>query len=180
MNRKTLSITHGAITAALTVLLILADRLVAGFIMSFLPIPLIVYGMYYSVKESFVVYVVTVLLVMIIPGQLPTTILMINYGLLAILYIAIFKTKLPNKLKILVIYLGNLLNYFIMMRFFGAFFGLEFSTLIQEYELIFKNVGTEVLYYMAIVGVLFTAAMETFIIYLAAKQVTYLMKRHRK
>ncbi len=179
MNRNTQSITHGAITAALTVLLILADRLVAGFIMSFTPLPLIVYGLYYSVKESILTYVVTVLLVMIIPGQLPTTILMISYGLVALIFIWAYKKEFHKFFKFLAVYIGNLINFVVMMKFFGKFFGLEFGLLITELQMIFKSMSHQNLQILAVFVVLLTVTLETFVIYIGADYITYLMKRHR-
>ncbi len=187
MRRNTLSITHGAITAALSVLIILGDRIVAGFIMPFIPLPLIVYGLYYPMKQSIITYVSTVFLVMMVPGQLPTTILMMTYGLVALVYIAIFKTKINKYMKVFVLYLANLLNYFLMMTFFGQFFGLDLKTLVLEIEMFFEFITKSslvlpeaTLYNLALVGVMGTVAMETFIIYLSATQLTYFMKRHRK
>ena len=180
MNRNTKSITHGAITAALTVLVILGDRLVAGFIMSFVPLPLIVYGLYYTVGESMLTYVVTVLLVMIIPGQLPTTILMITYGFVAMVFITVYKKHVHRYLKFLAVYLGNLVNYVVMMKFFGKFFGMDFNTLITEVNMIFKSASPKNLQIIAIFIILITVTLETFIIYISANYVSYLMKRHRK
>lgn len=180
MRQSTKSMTHGAITAALTVLLLLADRMLAGFIMSFLPLPLIVYGMYYSLKESVITYVVTVLLVMIIPGQLPTTIMMITYGFVGLVYIGVFKTNLKKWRKFLVVFLGNFINYFIMMKFFGNFFGMEINLLITQISGFLSFLEPKTVTILAILMVLFTVALETLIIFLSSVQVSYLMKRHRK
>lgn len=180
MRRQTVSITQGSITAALTVVLILTDRMLAGFIMTFIPLPLIVYGMYHPMKESIITYVATVFLVMIVPGQLPTTILMITYGIVALVYIVVNKTELKKSLKFIIIYLSNLVNYLIMMTFFGKFFGLEMRVFMLEIKAITRISNQDTLFILATAGLLFTVLLETFIIYVGANQLSYLMKRHRK
>ena len=76
------------ITASITVVLLLVINI--AILMSFLPIPLIVYGLYYSIKRFFNLHSYRSL-VMIIPRQLPTTMLMIVYGFVGLVYIAVFK-----------------------------------------------------------------------------------------
>lgn len=179
MNRSTKSMTHGAITAALSVILILIDRLLGGFIMSFLPLPLIIYGIYYNFNQSILTYIVSVLLVMIIPGQLPTTILMMTYGFVGLVYIGVMKTNWRRLHKFLVVFGGNLINYLIMMKFFGKFFGMDFQTLTLEIQMIFKSMSTQNLQIIALIVLLLTIAIETFIIYISSTRLIYLMKRHR-
>lgn len=179
MKRSTLSITHGAITASITVVLLLVDRLIAGFLMSFLPIPLIVYGLYYSIKESFLTYIVTVLLVMIIPGQLPTTMLMIVYGFVGLVYIAVFKTDLSKIMKFIIVFIGVAIGYYIMVRFFGQFFGLDFSTTMMEVETMFKITDPTKVRILAFTVIFLTMFLETLIIFMAANLVTMRIKRHR-
>lgn len=180
MKQTTRSMTHGAITAALTVVLLLVDRMLAGFLMSFLPLPLIIYGLYYPLNQSIITYVVTVLLVMIIPGQLPTTIMMITYGFVGLVYIWAHKKDVSDNIKFFIVFLGNFINYFIMMKFFGSFFGMEFNLLITQVQGFLKFLSPSLVKVLAMIIVLFTIALETVIIFLSARQLTYLMKSHRK
>ncbi|WZU01625.1 hypothetical protein MGH68_00155 [Erysipelothrix sp. D19-032] len=58
--KTTKHLTTGAMTVALTTLVMLFDRATVGVFMSFLPVPLIVYGFYFGLKSSFPVYVACV------------------------------------------------------------------------------------------------------------------------
>ena len=66
--RKTIHLTHGAMTVALTGIILLMDRLFMGFFMPFLALPLIVYGTYYSLEESYLVAISNVLIAIILYG----------------------------------------------------------------------------------------------------------------
>lgn len=179
MNRKTTSITHGAITAALTVIVIMLDRVLAGFLMTFVNMPLIIYGLYYSTKETFLTYIVTVLLVMIVPGQLPTTILMISYGLVGVAYVYMNKKDISNALRFLFVSLANGINYLIMMKFFGSFFGMEFNLLLVETQTMLKLSNETTVLYMTIFILITTILLETFIIFMTANYLSLRMKKHR-
>lgn len=180
MRKTTTSITHGAITASITVVLLLIDRVLAGFLMSFLPLPLIVYGLYYSIKEASITYVVTVLLVMIVPGQLSTTVLMIIYGFVGMVYIAVFKSQMPRIIKFLFVYVGLALGYFVMISFFGAFFGLEFQMTVDEVIKFLNITNQQTAQNVAVVVILLTILLETIIVFMSARIITQRMKLHRK
>ena len=180
MRKTTTCITHGAMTASITVVLLLIDRVFAGFLMSFLPLPLIVYGLYYSIKEALITYVVTVLLVMIVPGQLPTTVLMVIYGFVGMIYIAVFKSQMHRFIKFLFVYGGMAIGYFVMIRFFGTFFGLEFHMTVDEVVRFLKVTNPQTAQNLAIVVILLTILLETFIIFMGANIITQRMKVHRK
>lgn len=180
MKKTTISLAHGAMTAALTVLLVLLDRLTVGFLMPFLPIPLILYGMFYSLAETATAYIVTVLLVAIIPGSFPITIMMCSYGAIALIYTSISKKDVSKFVRIFIVFLGVALHYFIMIHFFGAFFGLKFETTMLEVEKFFRINNEIMVKIVALLIVLATIIMETFIIFLSTELVETKLRVHRK
>lgn len=180
MRKTTKSITHGALTAAITVVLILVDRVFVGLFMSFIPLPLIVYGLYYTVKESLVTYLVTVFLVMMVFGQLPITILTIVYGFVGLVYIAVFKTEFNKIIKFLAVFFGLMVAYVIMILFFGAFFGMDIFSTMMELQSILKVNDPQILKVGAYLILMLTVALETFVIFMSATLITQSMKRHRK
>lgn len=180
MRKTTRSITDGAITATLSVMLLLVDRLVAGFLMSFLPLPLIVYGIYYSIKETILAYVVTVLLVAIFPGQLSTTILMLMYGVIAVIYVGVSKTNLNKYLKFLFLFFGVTLCWIVMITGFGSLFGLSFELTKQEIITFLNITDANLINILAIGVIVVSMILETLIITLASEFITQRMKLHRK
>ena len=180
MRKTTKSITHGALTAAITVVLILVDRVFVGLFMSFIPLPLIVYGLYYTVKESLVTYLVTVFLVMMVFGQLPITILTIVYGFVGLVYIAVSKTEINKTIKFLAVFFGLMVAYVIMILFFGAFFGMDIFSTMMELQSILKVNDPQILKVGAYLILMLTVALETFVIFMSATLITQSMKRHRK
>lgn len=180
MRKTTKSITHGALTAAITVVLILVDRVFVGLFMSFIPLPLIVYGLYYTVKESLVTYLVTVFLVMMVFGQLPITILTIVYGFVGLVYIAVFKTEINKIIKFLAVFFGLMVAYVIMILFFGAFFGMDIFSTMMELQSILKVNDPQILKVGAYLILMLTVALETFVIFMSATLITQSMKQHRK
>lgn len=182
MNRNTRSITQGALTAALSVITVLFDRLVGGFIMPFLPLPLIVYGAYHTLNETILSYVVTVLLVAIVPGSLPTTILMLMYGLIAIVYLMIVKMKIGNFYKFCLLTLGVSVVYGVMIVNFGAFFGLTYDIAFAEAGAMLKFVGIEnesIVKNVVYLTIFSTIILETIIISISAKFLLMRIGVHR-
>ena len=182
MNRNTRSITQGALTAALSVIIVLFDRLVSGFIMPFLPLPLIVYGTYHTINETILSYVVTVLLVAIVPGSLPTTILMLMYGVIAIVYLMIVRMKTGNLIKFALLALGVSFVYGVMIVNFGAFFGLSYDTALTEGAMLLKFVGIQnenLVKYVVYLTIFSTIILETIIISISAKFLVTRIGVHR-
>ncbi|NLW15216.1 MAG: DUF2232 domain-containing protein [Erysipelothrix sp.] len=180
MNRSTRSLTQGAITGALTVILILANQMTANFLMSFIPLPLIIYGMEHGFKNSIITYVVCVLLVAIVPGDLPTTVLMITYGIVGLVYVMVVNKNISKTAKFIVVSLGNSINYILLMYFFGTFFGLTLETTMLEIETFLKVTDPALIWILSIGIIVFTIILETFIIFYSSQQVKYMLERHRK
>lgn len=183
MNRKTRSITQGALTASLSVIIVLLDRLLNGFIMPFLPLPLIIYGQYHTIGETLLAYVVTILLVAIVPGSIPTTILMILYGLIALVYLLINRSNYNKVLKFLLLVMGISIAYIVMILNFGAFFGLNLEVAFMEarafIQFIFKAENENLVKYVVYLIIFSTIILETIIINLSAKFLIMRIGIHR-
>ena len=179
MNRNTRTIAEGAMTAALSVVVLLSSEITGGFMMPFLPLPIIIYGIYHTLKDSILVYVVSILLVAIIPGQLPTTVMMVMYGFVALVYVGIDKKNVPNSVRFLVVLLGTAINYIVMIAFFGPFFGLDFNITLTEVRT-FLRINNENLVKTIAIGVIFiTMVLETIVIFMSANMVRIRLAHHR-
>nr|WP_252968992.1 hypothetical protein [Erysipelothrix rhusiopathiae] len=85
--KKTLSLTYGAMTVALTGIILFFDRITAGFFMTFLALPLIVYGSYCDWSDAFVVYLSCIIMAVIMSGLFSTVLMMAGYGAVGLAYI---------------------------------------------------------------------------------------------
>lgn len=125
--RNTKHITTGAFTIGLTSLIILGDRVSVGTFMSFLALPIIVYGYYYSFKSSVVVYASCVLMSFVLTGYLPTIITMLGYGFVG-LSLVYSRNKSFSSLKTyLIMYITSIPIYSVMIFFFGEYFGVSLT-----------------------------------------------------
>lgn len=176
--KKTIHITHGAMTLALTALILFADRITMGFFMPFLALPLIIYGVHYSMQESVIVAISIVFLAMMLSGLLPTVISSIGYSLVGLMYIYCYH---EDKKRIQYYVLMGLVMagfYFVMIRFFGEYFGIDIMETIQFAEKYLpKGAPVSLLQTAAYFSIFITLLMEVFIVKVSADIVIMALKR---
>lgn len=178
--KKTLSLTYGAMTVALTGIILFFDRITAGFFMTFLALPLIVYGSYCDLSDAFVVYISCILMAVIMSGLFSTVLMMAGYGAVGLAYIYSMKRNDKPLRSYLVMGVVIALFYFIMIRFFGPAFGMDFQEMLQSVKAVL-NVHNPILINVISVGmVLLTMVMELFIIKTSADIVLVMLHRNRK
>lgn len=178
--KKTLSLTYGAMTVALTGIILFFDRITAGFFMTFLALPLIVYGSYCDWSDAFVVYLSCIIMAVIMSGLFSTVLMMAGYGAVGLAYIYSMKKNASPSRSYLAMGVVIALFYFIMIRFFGPAFGMDFQEIIQSVKGILNIHNSLVLYGISISMVLITMAMELFIIKTIADIVLVMLHRNRK
>lgn len=132
MNQQIKSITFGAITAGIGVLAVFSLSITAGITMPFLSIPLIIYGLYFDLKQCVTTSFVMTLLVGIVFGSVPYLVMMATYNIVALAYIYAHQNNYSLKKKFMFVVSANAFNYLILMTFFGAIFGLDFQTTVHE------------------------------------------------
>ncbi|MDE8320327.1 DUF2232 domain-containing protein [Erysipelothrix rhusiopathiae] len=120
--KKTLSLTYGAMTVALTGIILFFDRITAGFFMTFLALPLIVYGSYCDWSDAFVVYLSCIIMAVIMSGLFSTVLMMAGYGAVGLAYIYSMKKNASPSRSYLAMGVVIALFYFIMIRFFWSSF----------------------------------------------------------
>lgn len=177
--RKTIHLTHGAMTVALTGIILLMDRLFMGFFMPFLALPLIVYGSYYSLEESYLVAISNVLIAIILSGMLPTVITSIGYSIVGLSYIYAYKKDYSKKRYYLIMSIFMSLFYAVMVLFFGEYFGIDIRESIEVISGFVKFLNPIIIKILAYLSVVLTMLMEVFIVKVSADMIIYLLHRHR-
>ncbi len=176
--KKTIHITHGAMTLALTALILFADRITMGFFMPFLALPLIIYGAHYSMQESLIVALSTVFLAMMLSGMLPTVISSIGYSLVGLMYIYCYHEDKSRGQYYFWMSLVMAGFYYIMIRFFGEYFGVDILETIRfAQEYMPKGAPVSLIKGIAYFSVLITMLMEVFIVKVSADIVIMALKR---
>lgn len=180
--RKTLHLTHGAMTVALTGILLFMDRITLGFFMPFLALPLIVYGVNYSLKETAIVGFSTVLIAIIMSGLLPTVITMIGYVFVGLAYVYAYQHNFTKKSTYFIMSIFMSFFYVLMVGFFSEYFGVSVTESIDyisqlEFASIVKPIVIKITAYSSIV---LTMLMEVFIVKVSADMVIHLLRRNRK
>lgn len=179
--RNTKHITTGAITLGITSLLVLLDRISAGLFMGVLAIPLIIYGFYYPFKNAIVVAVSSVLMSFVLTGYLPIIITVAGYSLIGLSLIYARNKGFSNKLTYLIMYIASLPVYWIMIQFFGEYFGLtyqanyEFIESMAHSKLSPENIKTAVILFIAI-----TPLMEAFIMKVGSSLILHKLTQSKK
>lgn len=180
--RKTVHLTHGAMTVALTGILLFMDRITVGFFMPFLALPLIVYGINYSLKETATVAFSNVLIAVILSGLLPTIITMIGYGFVGLAYVFAYQHNFTKKQYYLILFVIMSIIYFVMIKFFSEYFGVNIAETIDAVA----NMPMAVHYnakhikLIAYSSIPLTVLMEVFIVKVSADLVIRFLGHHRK
>lgn len=178
--RKTIHLTHGAMTVALTGILLLLDRIFLGFFMPFLALPLIVYGSYYSLKESAVVALSNVLISVVLSGLLPAVLTTIGYGFVGLSYIYAYKHEYKNSQYYFIMSIFMSLFYIFMILFFGEYFGIDIPETIEIVSEYITLVNPVLIKTLAYVSVFLTMLMEVFIVKKSSDIVIHLLQRNSK
>ena len=180
--RKTIHLTHGAMTIALTGVLLMMDRLFMGFFMPFLALPLIVYGINYSLKETALVAFANVLISIMLSGLLPAVLATIGYGFVGLAYVYAYQHNFTKKQYYIIMSIFMSIIYFVMVAFFGEYFGISVidtvDTLANTY--VGQRVGPNVVKTLAYSTIPLTMLMEVFIVKVSADLVIRLVGTRRK
>lgn len=175
--KKTLHLTHGAMTLALTGIILFADRITLGFFMPFLALPLIIYGSYYSLSESAIVAFSNVILAVILSGMLPTVITTIGYGLVGISYIYCFHQKKSRSQFYLYMSIAMSVLYFVMIVFFGEYFGISIQETITTINQYIPALSIRLVTILSIMTIGLTLLMEVFIVKVSADMVLMMLEK---
>lgn len=181
--KNTRSITSGAMTVALTGIILFLDRITVGLFMSFLGIPLMVYGYFFTFNESIIVYISIVLLSVIVSGMLPTVVMMAGYGLVGLSFIWAKEKGLSTKklLTLMGIVLGFV--YIIMVLFFGEYFGFSIGVATEAVRSFLETLGINATWGVDLVAYLLlfvTYLMELFVIYMCGNLIINMLSKHKK
>lgn len=165
---QTRNLTYGAMTLGITAVLIFLNQISGQVLVFLMALPLSVYGNLFSLKDTFTVYVTSIIIAFFI-GSLPVSLLMVGYGGMALAMLCAQKKNYARWQQYACMSLVGLPLYGVMLHFFGAFFGLEFNVLLEY-----------VPYYAAIGVVLLTLFMEVYIIHTSNLLVMRLLSPRRK
>lgn len=162
--RNTKHITAGAFTVALTSLIIVLDRVTVGMMMSFLALPLIIYGYYYSFKSTIVVFFSCVLMSFVLTGYLPLIISTLGYGFIGLSLVYSRDKSLSNLETYGLMYVCSIPVYTVLIMFFGEYFGLSLK---ENYDLIAtlvpENFSAQSIKTAVLLSVAIMPLMESFI-----------------
>ncbi len=167
-------------TVALTGIILLLDRMLMGFFMPFLALPLVVYGSYYSLNESIIVAVSNVIIAMILVGLLPTVLTSIGYSTVGLAYIYAYHNNFTKKQTYVIMSVFMAIFYVIMVLFFGEYFGLNITETIDSisgFVQFLPAVGVKIAAYVLS---FLTMLMEVFIVKVSGDMVVTLLQHHRK
>ena len=166
--KKTIHLTHGAMTIALTGIILFADRITLGLFMPFLALPLIIYGSYYSLSESAIVGFSNVLLSIILSGMLPTVITMIGYVFVGMAYIYCFHQQKSKGQFYFYMSLAMAVLYVIMIVFFGEYFGISIQETIATIHQYMPVLSIRFVQVVSVLTIFLTLFMEVFIVKVSA------------
>lgn len=171
--RKTKNLTTGAITLGLSAILILLDTFTAGSFMVILALPLVIYGYYFSIKETLITYVCTVILSFIITGYIPTIITVSGYGLIGLALVVARRKQLKTNLTYIMMYVAALPVYVVMISFFDVYFLGQSIQEMFEITLTYLPHGfdTELVVYVVYISLMLLPLMECYIIKISSQLV---------
>lgn len=176
--KQTKSLTVGAMTIALTMMIMMLDRITTGFFMTFLGIPLVVYGSYYDLKNSVIVYVACIVMTFILTAYLPTILLMLGYGGMGLATVYTYKKNMKKWQSYFFTYLLSLPFYFVMIYYFGQFFGVDIQASIDLVANIIPVESNELVANLFVwLNIMILPALEVWLIRISAYLVTNLLKQ---
>lgn len=166
--RKTRNVTYGAMIVGIMSLALFLDRATAGTLSPFLvvpiAIPLVVYGVMFGFKPSVAVYFVSIIVSFLFSGMLPSMLMVVGYGGIALIYIYSYEKKLKPNIKHLLMFLGMVVFYAVMIFFFDEYFGLSIVEVVEEISRIVPDFASSLIYFIAYLSTALTIIMEIIII----------------
>lgn len=162
------SVTYGAMSVGLLALILLLDRFLVGnlgFMMSLLiPVPLVIYGMKFSFKDSIVVYFSMVVASVIFNGMLPAVISVIGFGLVGLVMVYTNEQEYSAFISDVLLFFSMSIIYTIMIVFFESYFGVSISETIDTIAQYAPQLSYQLLYGVTILSIILTIFMEMFIV----------------
>lgn len=176
------SVTYGAMTVALFSMLMLLDRLFVGnlgFMMSIIiPIPLIIYGLKFSLKESGIVYLTMIFSSILFNGMPPAIISVLGFGFVGLVMIYTYEQEYSAFKKNVLLFFSMGIVYLIMIAFFSSYFGLSIQETVDTIVRYFPNVSVLILYTVTWTSVVLTILMEIYILNTATKLLSQRLEKH--
>lgn len=166
------NLTYGAMIVGLISIALFFDRATSGMLspMLSLPIaiPIIVYGIIFGMRDSVAVYIVSIIVSFLFSGMLPSMLMVVGYGGTALIYIYAYSKQLSNTRKNILMVLGLVLFYWIMIQFFGEYFGVSIPDTITFLSRIFPGLGASLFKFLAYFTVALTLLSEVVLINIAS------------
>lgn len=166
--RKTSSVTYGAMIVGIMSLALFLDRATGGTLSPFLSlpisIPLVLYGVMFGIKDTVVVYIVSIIVSFLFSGMLPSMLMVVGYGGIALIYVYAYERKYKDSIKNFLMFIGFIVFYAIMIRFFDEYFGLSLGEFVTLFESYLPGLGASIVYGASIFMVLITIIMELVLI----------------
>lgn len=178
------SVTYGAMSVGLFSLVLLLDRLFIGnlgFMMSLIiPLPLVIYGIKFTLKETFVVYLTMIVSSFIFSGMPPAMVSVIGFGLVGLVMVYTHKQEYGFCRKNILLFLSMVIIYSIMIYFFSGYFGLSIPETIETIKHYLPGVGIGVMYFITCFSVVMTIFMEMYILNTSANLLAKRLEKHLK
>lgn len=171
--KKTRSLTYGAMILGIILMVLLVDRSTLGFFGAALALPitlpLIIYGTKFEFKDSIVVYFSLIISTFIFSGLIQTIVMVTGYGAVALAFIFCYKNSTEGlKKHILILSIMSVL-YYLMIQFFGQYFGIVVNEEIEAIANIFKGIDFNLIRFTAYLSIFFTMLMEYILINISAQ-----------
>ena len=166
--KKTRSLTYGAMILGIILMVILIDRSTLGFFGAALALPitlpLIIYGTKFEFKDMIVVYFSLIISTFLFSGLIQTIIMVTGYGAVALAFIYCYNHSITGFIKHFIMLFIMSTLYYLMIQFFGQYFGIVVN---EEIELIagfLKGVNYNLIRFTAYLSIFFTMLMEYILI----------------
>lgn len=175
--KNTRHITMGAMTLGLSAIIQLLAHSTLGFFMSFLTVPLVVYGYFYSFRSSVVVYIASIGLSFALTGYLPTIITVAGYGLVGLALIYGMRQKWGSLKRFLVATIAVIPVYVVMIGFFSEYFGYSIPETVLAITRVIPSVPSCLIITIVYLGALLLGLMEVYIIKVVSEMLILMLIR---
>lgn len=176
------SVTYGAMSVGLLSLVLLLDRLFVGnlgFMMSIIiPLPLVLYGTKFTLKESVVVYLTMIVASFIFNGMPPAMVSVAGFGFVGLVMIYTHKQEYGFLRKNILLFLSMVVIYAIMIYFFSGYFGLSISKTIDTLKHYLPGSSVTLMYFITWLSIVMTIFMELYILNTSVKLLTKRLNKH--
>lgn len=162
------SVTYGAMSVGLIALILLFDRILVGnlgFMLSLIiPVPLVIYGMKFSFKESIVVYLTMVVASVIFNGMLSAVVSVAGFGLVGLVMVYANEQEYSAWKSNVLLFFSMSIIYTIMIVFFEGYFGVSITDTIDTIANFAPQLSYQMMYGVTILSIILTIFMEMFIV----------------